>query len=148
MQGPFPPEYSFNRKEQLVKLAAEYFSQAKLWEKANNLIEDLLIHTQKRKASMASESVIKRVLLKTTYFEPRLKKKQSSMIFRGSELEKLSDFVRKIKVRYSDAELVFESNQAKKPNAKWIQITSCKPSSEAVMNSADPKNISVRRRMK
>lgn len=82
-KGPFPPDYSYARKESLCMAAAELFryvilkherrhflkyfifenSAAKQWEKAEALVQEVLNQMEKRNSTQSTSSVLKQVNL-------------------------------------------------------------------------------------
>eukprot|EP01114_Cavostelium_apophysatum_P014920 TRINITY_DN3977_c0_g1_i2.p1 TRINITY_DN3977_c0_g1~~TRINITY_DN3977_c0_g1_i2.p1 ORF type:complete len:1173 (+),score=379.10 TRINITY_DN3977_c0_g1_i2:1536-5054(+) len=147
-----PAETSWQRKERLLSAAIEYLDKGKVWEKAIDLIRELrdqfetVIFDYQKLADILQQeaSLFKRIATSERYspiyfrvafygkgFDTELSGKE--FIYRGFELERLSDFTTRITEKYPNATALTTTEPpgpeiAENPG-QFIQIFAVKPSS-------------------
>jgi dedicator of cytokinesis protein 3 len=124
-EGDFPSQSSSQRKETILKLSINYLDKGKLWEKAIDLIKELkyqyeFVYYDYQKLSFILQkeanlfrsindterffSMYFRVGFYGKGFDDSLSGFQ--FIYRGFELERISDFISRIKSKYPQAQLL------------------------------------------
>jgi hypothetical protein len=150
--GPFPRQKMCERKEQLIRLAVDYFDKGKNWEDAIAQVKKLAHYYQTklydykelgnllRKEAQLYENIIGTERFYPEYFRVGFYGKGfpaslsgKEYIYRGTELERISEFTSRIQAKFPKAELLktTETPSAEIINApgQFLLITTVTPSS-------------------
>ncbi|EGC38812.1 hypothetical protein DICPUDRAFT_27977 [Dictyostelium purpureum] len=151
--GDFKQQTQRERKEKLFKQAIEYFDKGKAWEKAISLMKQLIIQYeevqfdyQKLADILQQESTFYRKIIgverffseyfRVGYygkgFDPSIQGKE--FIYKGYELERMSDFVQRIQTKFPNAKLLTYTEtppiEILDSNQQFLQIYNVKPISK------------------
>ena len=161
-QGDFPSESSRQRKEKLLRTTIEYLDRAKLWEKAIDLIRELRIQFEtitfeyhKLADILQLESSFFRKITATerffsAYFRVGYYGKgfdasisNREYIYRGFELERISDFNARIMSKFPNATLLTYTEPPPadiiNSDGQHLQIYTVRPATQEEMEGKEKK---------
>eukprot|EP00002_Diphylleia_rotans_P033952 TRINITY_DN726_c0_g1_i1.p1 TRINITY_DN726_c0_g1~~TRINITY_DN726_c0_g1_i1.p1 ORF type:complete len:1627 (-),score=400.74 TRINITY_DN726_c0_g1_i1:247-5127(-) len=150
--GEYDSESNASRKERVYLQAIEYFDKGKLWEKAIGLIKELRIQYEdvqydyhklsnilNREAQMrtniADQERFYAEYFRVAYFGRGFPSEYQGkeFVYRGYELEKISEFVQRIQNKFPNAEILQSSAppsaELANSDGLYIQINTVYPSS-------------------
>ncbi|KAN0033588.1 hypothetical protein ACTFIV_000049 [Dictyostelium citrinum] len=145
-----PQESSSDRKVRLLKMAIQYLDKGQVWERCITLLQDLKLHYEQTynfkglsEVSIQEAEFYEKILnterLFAEYFRVGYYGKKfplsiqgKEFLYKGFELERLSDFTTRILAKFPDAELLKSTSEPtteiQNSDGKYLLITIVNPS--------------------
>ncbi|KAK5575410.1 hypothetical protein RB653_006543 [Dictyostelium firmibasis] len=145
-----PQESSSDRKVRLLKMAIQYLDKGQVWERCVTLLQDLKLHYEQTynfkglsEVSFQEAEFYEKILnterLFAEYFRVGYYGKKfplsiqgKEFLYKGFELERLSDFTARILAKFPDAELLKSTSEPtteiQNSDGKYLLITIVNPS--------------------